>query len=49
VQTQAALNEAVYVILRIQGSEEFGLRSARPEGVKEADNKKIEESSFSFN
>jgi len=30
VQTQAALNEAVCVILRIQGSEVFGLRSARP-------------------
>ena len=49
VQTQAALNEAVYVILRIQGSEGFVLRSGRPEGVKEADNKKIEEYSFSFN
>jgi hypothetical protein len=32
VQIQAALNEAVYVILRIQGSEVFGLRSGRPQG-----------------
>ena len=30
VQTQAALDEAVYVILRIQGSEVFVLRSGRP-------------------
>ena len=30
VQTQAALNGAVYVILRIQGSEGFVLRSALP-------------------
>jgi len=34
VQTQAALNEAVYVILRIQGSEGFGLRSGRPQGKR---------------
>jgi len=32
VQTQAALNEAVYIILRIQGSEVFVLRSALPKG-----------------
>jgi hypothetical protein len=37
VQTQAALNDAVYGIPRIQGSEVFVLRSGRPEGVKEAD------------
>ena len=30
VQTQAALNDAVYVIPRIQGSEVFVLRSGRP-------------------
>jgi len=30
VQTQDALNVAVYVILRIQGSEVFVLRSGRP-------------------
>ena len=30
VQTQAALNEAVYVILRIQGSEVLVLRSGHP-------------------
>jgi len=30
VQKQAALNEAVCIILRIQGSEVFGLRSGRP-------------------
>ena len=37
VQTKAALNGAVCVILRIQGSEVFVLRSARPIGVKNAE------------